>query len=263
VARKRKQKAAAGPPGAPEWIVTFTDMISLLVTFFVLLMTFSSIEDFDRLKVDGWLGSTRGVLRNVGGHLAREAALDDIVAATDILRGADVPHTRPPEALQENIEEMGQRETEDHLPYDFNDIADGLQIRFGDDCAFAPGSTEVNEELRRSLGELARILQHYPHLVVVEGYTDAAFRPTPRWPTAEALSVGRARAAVRTMLAESELSPRLLQLAGRGTESPRADDATPEGRRSNRRVEVRVISLSRARVDFIEAERERRRSEEG
>ena len=42
MAKKKKQQEDEAPPGAPEWIVTFSDMISLLVTFFILLMTFST-----------------------------------------------------------------------------------------------------------------------------------------------------------------------------------------------------------------------------
>ena len=68
--KKKKRPEDPGPKGAPEWVVTFTDMISLLVTFFVLLMTFSSIEDYDRLRVDGFLTGTRGNIKQIGGQKA-------------------------------------------------------------------------------------------------------------------------------------------------------------------------------------------------
>lgn len=240
--------------GAPEWIVTFTDMVSLLVTFFVLLMTFSSIEEFERLRVDGWLTGTRGNLKQIGGHIARETLDHDIVASTDIRRGANLPHTRPFEHLEENLEEMGQTKAEDELEYDFKAIGDGLQIAFDPECGFAPGSTEVNDALRASLEQLSDVLQYYPHLVVVEGFTDGGFKPTPEHPSAESLSLARALAAIDVMTGSSDLLPELLQAAGLGSTRPRGDDETLEGRLRNRRVEVRVIALSGARVQTLEAE---------
>ena len=55
---KKKQRPADDGPEVPEWIVTFSDMISLLVTFFVLIMTFSSLEEDDVIKVKGAMMGT-------------------------------------------------------------------------------------------------------------------------------------------------------------------------------------------------------------
>ncbi|MEM7518826.1 MAG: flagellar motor protein MotB, partial [Planctomycetota bacterium] len=55
------------PAGAPDWIVTFTDLVSLLVAFFVLLMTFSSLDNSDAFKLRGNLLGTRGTLEDTNG----------------------------------------------------------------------------------------------------------------------------------------------------------------------------------------------------
>ena len=114
-------------------------------------------------------------------------------------------------------------------------------------AAFAPGSIEVNPFLARSLGELGRTLEHYPHLVVVEGHTDSAFEPSPAFPDAEDLALARAQAAAAVLLRESRMPATLLQIGGLGHTEPIADDATAWGRTLNRRVEVRILSLSRTR----------------
>ncbi len=255
MAKKKKKKVeASGPPGAPQWVVTFTDMISLLVTFFVLLMTFSSVEEFDRLQVDGWLTGTRGNIKQIGGHIARETLDDDIVSATDIRRGANHPHSRPFQHLEENLEEMGQKKAEEDVELDFNELQDGVQIVFGEECGFAPGSAEVNAELEKSLAQLADVMQYYPHLVLVEGFTDGAFKPTPEHPTAESLSMARALAAIEVMMESGAVNPALMQAAGLANTRTLGDDATLEGRTLNRRVEVRVISLSKVRANALEAD---------
>ena len=250
---KKKKVESSGPKGAPEWVVTFTDMISLLVTFFVLLLTFSSTEDFDRLRVDGFMTGTRGTLRSMGGHLARETLDEDLVSATDIRRGADQSHSRPAKELEENLEEMGQARSEDHKEYDFSDMQDGLQIVFDLECSFEPGSSTPNAALKKSLGELSRIMEHYPHLVLVEGFTDDAFRATKEHPDAEALSLARALSAADVLLDSSSLTPNLLQVAGLGAGRPRATNESAEGRKENRRVEVRILALSKSRSDHYEA----------
>ena len=69
----RKKRAEDKPPGAPEWIVTFSDMISLLVTFFVMLMSFSTITDRETmLIVEAFSNSRGGVIINPKGPDAVE-----------------------------------------------------------------------------------------------------------------------------------------------------------------------------------------------
>jgi hypothetical protein len=55
------------------------------------------------------------------------------------------------------------------------------------------------------------------------------------------------------MIEESDLTPSLLQVAGLGAIRPRADNETLEGRLANRRVEVRVVALSKSRLDRFES----------
>ena len=253
MAKNKKQRPAdEGPPGAPEWVVTFTDMISLLVTFFVLLMTFSSLEQHDLLKVESWLSGDTGLLENRG-MVMLPALQDDYLAARDIRRGALQPHTRPADKLAENLAEMGQKKTEEDIEMSFENVADGVVIQFGDEDCFEPGSVRVPAALCKGLGDIGRVLENYPHLVVVEGFTDSHFSPTSRYPTAESISFARASAAADIMLRGSKLPAERLQIVGRGADDPRRDNETAEGRRWNRRVQIRVVSLSELRASYLEA----------
>jgi len=253
MAKKKQQPEDDGPVGAPEWIVTFTDMISLLVTFFVLLMTFSSLEDRDLMKIDSWLNRSSSLLDEKDGSSVQETLEVDQVSSTDLLRGARQPHSRPREELLDNIDEMGRKLTEDHLRLDLSQHLDGLVVEYNEAAAFAPGSVEVTPELEKCLRETAQVLEHYPYMIVVEGTADGAFRPTARFATPEAISCARASAAAAVMLANSNLRPEVIQIAGLGDTAPRGDDDTAEGRRANRRVRVRVLSLSSLRASHLEA----------
>ncbi len=239
--------AEEDPPGAPDWIVTFTDLVSLLVAFFVLLMTFSSLDAEDAFVVQGDLLGTRGSIQDPGGASATDPPDLDIMQAMDSERGAAVPHSRPTEKLSENLDEMGMKKSDDHLEIDLKGVKDGVVLHFGEKACFSPGSAVVNADLRKSLGELARVLENYSHMVTVEGFTDNAFQPTPEFATSEELSFARAAAAADIMLKESKLSPKLVQLSGMGAAKALNKNDTPIKRRENRRIELRILSMSEAR----------------
>jgi chemotaxis protein MotB len=215
-----KQAEPEPPAGAPDWIVTFADMISLLVTFFILLMTFSSMEAYDAFQVDGDLLGTTGTLTASKGPSAVDPPANDRINAMDAVRGAAIPHRRPASELLENLEEMGQKKTDEHVELDLKDLKDGL----------------------------ARTLEHYPYTVAIEGHTDDHVTPTPSYPDAATLSAARAASVAQTMIDSSGISPLQIQLAAAGSTRPVGDNETPEGRLANRRVEIRIVSLSHARA---------------
>ena len=242
------------PPGAPDWIVTFADMISLLVTFFILLMTFSSMEAFDAFQVEGSLVGTSGTLTAAGGPDAIEPPEHDFMNAMDAVRGSKTPHRRPTSELLDTLEDMGQQDDDEHVEIDLKALKDGMVIRYDERASFKPGSTELSSYLHDAVTELGRVLEHYPYTVVVEGHTDDRVRPTADFPDEIALAAGRASSVVDAMLAESGLSPLQVQIAAIGDERPRVDNDTPEGRHLNRRVEIRIVSLDQYRAAALDEE---------
>ena len=240
-------------PRVPDWIVTFSDMVSLLVTFFILLMTFSSMNVLDAFQVEGKLTGLSGQVVNEKGESAPDPLKHDFLAAMNVSRGATVPHSRPPSELPGDLDDMGAALSAEHTEVDFAKTPDGLVVRFDERCAFQPGSSELPLELRRSLEEVGAVLQHYPNLIVVEGFTDAGFVPTPEFKTADELAHARAFAAADALLAASDISPALIQTAGVGGRRFTEGNDTALDRRRNRRVELRVLSLSRARRQAVEA----------
>jgi len=233
--------------GAPEWITTFVDMISLLVTFFILLFTFSSIDMYESFSFATNITGTRGIFDNKG-HSQIEPPDNDFMKAMDIRRGAEVPHARPADKLPESLETMGQKLTEDDIEFNPLDTADGLVIRFDENTAFRPGSAEVSPQLRKALTQLGEVMENYPQMMVLEGHTDSHFSPSPRYPNAEALSCARASAAAQVIIETTEMSPERLQITGFGSRAPLNNNATPSERTANRRVEVRILSMDEQRA---------------
>ncbi len=236
-----------GVDGAPPWITTFVDMVSLLVTFFILLYTFASMKEFDTFTYPKHVISTSGVFKGDASD-TMVAPQDDLMLGMDLARGSRKRHTRPVDNLLENMEEMGQKLTDEHLPLDLRSVTDGMRVRFPEKAGFRPGDTRVNPSLRKSLTELADTISFYPVMVVVEGHTDNAFTPSPSYPDAMALSIARARAAAQALVRDGGMDPSLIMLEGYGEERPYVEALTATERSANRRVEVRLVSMSRDRI---------------
>ncbi|MBK7878595.1 MAG: OmpA family protein [Planctomycetes bacterium] len=229
MAKKKPEEVAHGE----SWLVSYCDMISLLVTFFLMMMTFSTKDKLDVKEAGiGLLRGRGGVWQNMM-SLPQQHEVDPSVV----------------DALSRDVAALGKAQGDDPSS-SVQGKLDGLTISFDMSSSFSPGSAEVNSTLEKHLKTLAQALQRYTHLVVVEGFTDDRFQPTPDFPTAEAMGIARARNAARIMLEKSLLPPDLVQIAGIGMARPRASNDTPSGRTSNRRIEVRILALAKPEVAF-------------
>ena len=224
--------------------------------FFVLLMTFSSLEEDDVIRVKGAMMGTAGSIDSpIGTDFVKPPS--DIMAKTDPIRGLNDPHSRPPEELPDEVAAFGEKQEEDQVEVDLRRLGDGLLFAFGDPCYFKPGSAEVPPVLEERARDLAEVLSHYPYMVLVEGFTDDAFRPGIRYPDAESLALARAAAVADVMTDGTGLEPEKVLVAGPGNERPVGDNETPQGRQQNRRVEIRVLSLEASRATWLRSERQR------
>ncbi len=225
------KKKRDDPAHSESWLVSYCDMISLLCTFFLMMMTFSTKEEFDVHQVGiGLLNGRGGVWQSPISFPEQEDVDPSVVSrlARDLAALNEVQAGDQPTSIQKQ--------------------QDGFTISFDTRCSFAPGSTAVTPALHKNLVTIAGALQTYTNLVVVEGFTDDRFQPTPQYPTAEALGIARAQAAARVILESSLISPDQLQIASVGMLRPRTTNESATGRTSNRRVEIRVVSLAKPKL---------------
>jgi chemotaxis protein MotB len=244
---KRAKEPEPEPPGAPEWVVTFTDMISLLVTFFVLLMTFSSMREYDLIKVRGILQMGRGVIEDQDGDRTVRAPEDDVMSNTDPLTGSQNPSVR---THDEESSETVRTQREQEKLRDLADIADGILVQWGAEASFAAGSTRPNRTLHEALLDVAQTLLPYEHAIVVEGHAAPDHVASPLYPDAFSISLARAEACMRILVDEGGIDPARVQVAAYSATRAKALNDTPAGRNHNRRVELRLLSLPRDRAIF-------------
>ena len=224
----RKKKAAAG---APEWMVTYGDMMTLLLCFFVLLLSFSTISEKDFEKA---LMSLKGAL----GVLAKERTPLHIPA---------IP--RPGQQTRRNIEEIARRlrrrlqvvgrESDIKIEYDQKG---GLKISFPSQVLFDLARAELRDEAYPVLTEVAELMSEVPEAFFeVRGHTDnLPLRSTRRFRDNLDLSYARADTVTRYLNERGNIPLKQFQIVACGEGEPVATNDTPEGRQVNRRVELFV-----------------------
>ncbi|MCJ8501277.1 flagellar motor protein MotB [Desulfatitalea alkaliphila] len=229
--------------GAAKWVVTFADLMSLLLCFFVLLLSFSEIDRQKYKQVAGSLLNAFGVQR-------KERVMEMPKGMKIIAKDFDqqIIETRIREDLGREIDDMLSTQLES-----FNDQVDlevdenQILLRFMGESTFESGRDEIRDQLKPLLRDLARVLAKEPGDIVVSGHTDNVPIRGGRYPTNLRLSIARAAAVAEFMLSNSDMDPGRVSTMGFGEYRPIATNETGRGREKNRRVEIILSNLPQAR----------------
>jgi chemotaxis protein MotB len=224
----RKKGPDAPPPGAPAWMATFGDMMSLLLTFFILLVSFSSIQETKFREAVGSLQGALGVLTT----LPKIPVAQDIELPT--MRGNDRSDEleRRTEELRRHLQALKQSDT-----VTVSRTPEGLAIRMEDEMLFKAGQAELQPGGIPILDVVAATLAGYPNPVRIEGHTDNRPIHSERFPSNWELSAARAASVLR-YFQNAGVDPRRLSAVGLGEWSPVAKNDSAAGRQKNRRVEI-------------------------
>ncbi|MBP7146462.1 MAG: flagellar motor protein MotB [Acidobacteria bacterium] len=208
---------------APVWAITFADMMTLLLCFFVLVLAFSALE-IDRFKV-----LARSMRDAFGGPT--QVAAEGPVGA---LEYPDYTRAR----LLEHVELLRRRLPDPSLVQASLED-DGVRVRLSEKFAFARGSAVLEPDVHAMLDGLARLIADSGKEAVVEGHTDSLPIGSATFPSNWELSAARAGAVVRYLVAHGVPGNRI-EAVGRADTRPLADNRTEDGMRRNRRVEILI-----------------------
>lgn len=257
MARKKKFPE---PEGIPPWLITFTDMMTLMLTFFVLLVSMSTIDERRRLIVLGSIIGTFGI---------GEAGFDPRTAT-------DTRATVEPGAMEdvEDLEVLKQLLWEDlqnDLDFQSNKFLQILSIN--DQVLFEPGEVELTPRGQLLLDRILPVLLEIEHPLLLGGHTS-----TPRAEDMEReyvyldqdpvsdptwkLSLYRVMAIYR-YLVDRGMSPDMLKMEAFGRFHPRFSDQTPEGRERNRRVDIVLDTRNSNWFRILEQNQRSRMTEDG
>lgn len=227
--------------GAPEYMLTFGDMMNLLLVFFVTLFSLDDPIDPRLLQVK--LSAFTGVGDAQGGLTLQEGPLAEMGNSIDSL-----PSMTAGDAMDRSLQAAVSLFQPEIIAKKVRVSEDerGLVISMSGDTFFPPGSAELNmDEARPLLQRLAGLLTSEAlggRTVRVEGHSDnSPTDPNGAFPSNWELSSARATNVLRRLL-DYQVPEKRLQVAGFADTRPVGDNATAEGRAFNRRVDIVVLT---------------------
>lgn len=232
MARARKKKQADSG-GVPQWMITFTDLMTLLLTFFVLLVSMATIDEQRKLVT---LGSVLG-----------QFGMGD--AGIDALSTKDKRNTVEPGPMEDiselqRLKDLLWEDLENDLDFRSNAFIEVLSLT--DDVLFSPGTTELSPRGKQVLDRMLPALLRVDHPLLLAGHTSVAREEIPDYVVefeddeldfSWRLSLERVMALYRYLLSRG-MDPAMLRMEAFGRFKAIHSNQNPEGRRKNRRVDI-------------------------
>jgi chemotaxis protein MotB len=219
------------------WLVTFSDLMTLLLTFFILLLTMSSmdksyltriskafVQDFAHLSIKGAGRIPTGIqevaelMERPQDALLNRDRIKDLLFPDEIL-----PKEIDRSTLDDNLEILQRPE--------------GVALALSDDLLFGSGESRLAEPAKKLLDQIAILLNYMQAPTNVAGYSDSIPSTDP---DNFALSGMRAMSVLEYFIMQHEMDSRLFSVSGYGPHFPLAANDSAQGRAKNRRVEILV-----------------------
>ncbi|SFL78416.1 flagellar motor protein MotB [Halanaerobium salsuginis] len=234
----RKQKNNGGGDkggGSPAWMTTFSDLMTLLLVFFVLLYSFSVM---DVEKFEGFIAALKnqlGVLE-AGKTITPNPNIDAGTLGQD--------YAQAPENIRQVMEELNNYIEANNLSdrVQVEQKRKGLVISLTGEILYQLGRAEIRDQGKEILTRISNILTEIPNDIMIEGHTDDLPIRTNEFPSNWELSTARAVNVIKFLIEEKNFNPARLSAAGYSEYRPVADNSTAAGRAENRRVEIVVLN---------------------
>lgn len=270
---KRKPEEASG--GSPAWMSTFSDLMNLLLCFFVLLFSMSTIDSQKFQELSAALAATFSVLPSGGSVLTDSGVLVSSGASqlnalseyynnvglnsegeiTEEISGSEGEGDS--ESAYEQMQAEGLAESEMmaeiiEAALESKNVADYVEVTATSEYVllnlngailFDSGSSEFKSGAQSIVDKVADSVKQYDaNTITIEGHTDNVPINTAKYPDNMMLSIYRAYTVFDYFVNVKGFDPASLTSSGRGEAVPVASNSTAEGRAQNRRVEIKIYN---------------------
>jgi chemotaxis protein MotB len=236
MAKKDKNIEYIQLPSRTQWMVTFSDMITLLMTFFVLLISMSSMDSKSMREFFGFFNEVMGPLEFVQEQKVK--GMSTLVETVPPRVFYDIASLS--RSILNNLESKGigglKGRGEDM--FEVRQSSRGLAVMINGDILFSEGSHELKAEALPILQSIAQSVANANSIISVEGHTDNRGRTQAQQ---YQLSMRRAGSVLDYFIYASGMSPARFALAGYGSSRPVESNGAESGRKKNRRVEIVLL----------------------
>jgi len=221
--------------GAPLWVVTFGDLMSLLMCFFVLLLSFSEMDRKKYRMVSGSMAQAFGIQR-------KKPVFESPKGQKMIAREFDqaIVSTQIEASLQPIIDEIENEYKELKGAVELEIGEDTVTIRMMGETTFDTGKAKLYPAFGPLLRKIGAVLNQTKGEIIIAGHTDNIPLSGGLFGSNLGLSMARAGSVAEQLLRTTAIDPKRLSTMGFGEYRPLASNDTVRGRRKNRRVEIIV-----------------------
>lgn len=211
-----------------RWLLTYADLITLLLGLFVILYGMSKI-DLDRYEQ---------VVAALGGVFGREGGvLEGKKQVVETLTPLQRERNKIQQAIQSAIGDLTQKGL-----VSFTQNERGVTVHLTEELLFPSGSAELKGSSLAVLDTIASVLVTLPNDIRIEGHTDNVPISTERYPSNWHLSVARALNTAFYIIKKYNMKPGQLSIAGYAEYRPLVPNTSAENRARNRRVDIVIVT---------------------
>lgn len=267
MAKKREEEA---PKGSPAWMATFSDLMNLLLCFFVLLFSMSSIDEakYEELVVSlsnsfsifSGGGSAIGEGTLISNGVSQLNELDDYY--NDMGKASEDEETSEGDPLEEYKKQLSdeqkakteeiydelsgiveEKQIVDKVSLGMDEHYQYVKISLSGAILFESGQADFLSDARPVLSKVGDILKLYDDSQIkIEGHTDNVPMTSGKYADNMELSTARAISVWKYFVNQKGLDPKTLEASGKSQYSPVAKNDTASGRAKNRRVEIKIYT---------------------
>ncbi|MBW1635196.1 MAG: flagellar motor protein MotB [Deltaproteobacteria bacterium] len=236
--KERKENGRKCQPRMPIWMITYADLVTLLLTFFILLM---SMANMDPVKFSKASGSIRDALGIHGGYAKTEFTIP-VLTSPPIARFSPV-HPQTTQKIYEHIKSrISSLRLSDNIGL-LKKNGDSIILRVNDSILFKAGQDKITFSAEHTLRTIAELIGPLPMSLRIEGHTDDTGESKEGFSNWD-LSVARSISVLRFFSKRDLLSLDRMASVGYGSTRPIVSNKDEASRAANRRVDF-VLQLNR------------------
>ncbi len=256
-----KKKVKQKKENSERWLLTYSDMITLLLALFIVLYAMSNIDQskYEKLAagLNKSLGNGRSVLNSTNGVFGEGDNSPVNIGGNGSEPTENQQTATGTPAPTKDADALSSEEQMNQLEKNINDVLNemdmgkeantqigeqGLTISFADSVFFDSGKAELKSSMKKGLAQIARLLNRIDNQILVEGYTDnVPVSNGDNYQSNWQLSAARASMVVDYLVEEENIAGKRISAIGYGEYRPIASNSTEEGRKKNRRVNITIL----------------------
>lgn len=227
------------PENHERWLLTYSDLITLLMIFFVIMYAMSNVDAAKYKQMSESLKVAMGGGKTIIGNEDAISVSEDSDKVTEDIeaKGERAKLEQVKSQVDRYLEQNGMK---DSVTTKIDER--GLVVSLNDTVFFDIGTAEIKPESQKRIIEIGKILNQIDNYIRIEGHTDNIPIRNSQYSSNWQLSSVRAANATEFLIANCGIVPERFSSVGYGEYRPILDNSTEEGRARNRRVDIIIVS---------------------